>query len=88
SVTDLLRSNWYSDVFLPKMDTFQKGDLVVSEKQLRQDFEGWGRLALSINGKIYDITDYMATARRYPRGSVPNYHYLDEVVENFFKKYG
>lgn len=88
SLADLLRSNWYSDVFLPKMDTFQKGDLVVSEKQLRQDFEGWGRLALSINGKIYDITDYMATARRYPRGSVPNYHYLDEVVENFFKKYG
>lgn len=79
---------WLEKYFYPVLNPNKKGDLVISQQQLKGDFEGWGRLALSIDGKVYDITDYMDTARQYPRGAtgVPNYHYLDEMVETLFMK--
>ncbi|KAG2217180.1 hypothetical protein INT45_013192 [Circinella minor] len=80
---------WLERYFDPIMGPNKHGDLVVSKKQLEEDFKSWGRLALAIGDKIYDLTDYMATARKYPRDAVgvPNHHFLDEAVELMFTKY-
>ncbi|KAI7875124.1 hypothetical protein K492DRAFT_102428, partial [Lichtheimia hyalospora FSU 10163] len=81
--------NWLDHYFTPAVNPNKQGQLVISKKQLKSDFEGWGRLALAIDGKVYDLTDYMTTARKYPRNApgVPNYHYLDDDVERMFQKY-
>ncbi|KAI9489097.1 chitin synthase-domain-containing protein [Zychaea mexicana] len=81
--------DWLKRYFDPVMGPNKHGDLVISKKQLEGDFQSWGRLALAMNGKIYDLTDYMATAHKYPRDAVgvPNYHFLNEAVELMFTKY-
>ncbi|KAI8381210.1 chitin synthase [Radiomyces spectabilis] len=79
---------WYWNYFLPEMSLYKKGKVVIPIKQLKEDFEGWGRLALAINGKVYDINDYMATARTFDTGSTASdYHYLSETVEEIFNKF-
>ncbi|KAI9323376.1 chitin synthase-domain-containing protein [Dichotomocladium elegans] len=89
SIVNLRDPEWITRYFMPVMDNFKRGDLVVSKKQLEDDFKGWGRLALALDGKVYDLTDYMATARRYPRDAtnMPNYHYLSDPVESLFQKF-
>jgi chitin synthase len=81
---------WLNKYFGPTMNNYKKGDLVVSMKQIKDDFTGWGRLIASIDERVYDLTDYMASARRYPAASpgVPNYHYLDPTIETLFTKFG
>lgn len=81
--------SWISNYLDPVLKPNKKGDLVVSTKQMTDDFNSYGRLALAIDGSVYDLTDYMESAHKYPRGAVgvPNYHYIDESIENFFKKY-
>jgi chitin synthase len=52
---------WYPDVFLPAIQEYYKGDLVVSTGQIstqaKQDNRQWVR----INNEIYDLTDYFYT---------------------------
>jgi chitin synthase len=60
--TSALRNNrWYVDTFLPAIEEYYKGDLVVSigdiKKQAKNDNRQWFRL----NEKIYDLTDYFYT---------------------------
>ncbi|KAI8379528.1 chitin synthase [Radiomyces spectabilis] len=80
--------DWYTNYFLPTMNLYKKGTLVHPVDLLRSDFEGWGRLALAINGRVYDITDYMSTAKIHDSGSTGNeYHYLSPTVEEIFSKF-
>ncbi|KAI9252828.1 chitin synthase [Phascolomyces articulosus] len=89
SLVRLRDPSWLERYFEPVVGPSKHGDLVISQKQLDKDFVSWGRLALAIDGKIYDLTDYMATAHKYPRDAagVANYHFLHEAVELLFKKY-
>ncbi|KAL0083036.1 chitin synthase [Phycomyces blakesleeanus] len=82
--------NWTTRYFNPMMNQYKKGDLVIPMKQIKSDYSSWGRLIAVMDQKVYDITDYMATAHQYPIDSpgVPNYHYLDSSLEMVFKKYG
>ncbi|KAI8328909.1 chitin synthase-domain-containing protein [Chlamydoabsidia padenii] len=75
---------WLQHRFHPLLEKYRKGDLVVPMKQLQVDFQSYGRLAISIHEKVYDLTDYMNSARRYPQGSVPNYHFLHPSIERLF----
>ncbi|KAI8639252.1 chitin synthase-domain-containing protein [Parasitella parasitica] len=81
---------WLNKYFGPTMNIYKQGDLVIPMKQIKDDYSSWGRLIASIDEKVYDLTDYMASARRYPSGSpgVPNYHYLDPSIETLFTKFG
>jgi chitin synthase len=82
--------NWIWDYFMPVMNLYKKGDLVIPMKTIQDDFNGWGRLIVSINNKVYDITDYMSTAKIFPSyaPTQPNYRFLDPVVETIFTKFG
>lgn len=60
--TSALRNKrWYVDTFLPAIDEYYKGDLVVAKgsikKQAKEDARKWIR----IHEKIYDFTDYFYT---------------------------
>ncbi|CEP08645.1 hypothetical protein [Parasitella parasitica] len=81
---------WLNKYFGPTMNIYKKGDLVIPMKQIKDDYSSWGRLIASIDEKVYDLTDYMASARRYPSGNpgVPNYHYLHPSIETLFTKFG
>jgi chitin synthase len=92
SLNKLRDPYWHSKYFGPAMNIYKRGDLVIPMKQIKNDFSSWGRLIASIDDKVYDLTDYMASARRYPGASastgVPNYHYLDSSIETLFTKFG
>jgi chitin synthase len=82
--------NWIWDYYLPVMNLYKKGDLVIPLKTIQDDFNSWGRLIVTIDNKVYDITDYMTTAKLYPSvapGQI-NYRFLDPVVETVFTKFG
>ncbi|KAI7894899.1 chitin synthase [Mucor mucedo] len=90
SLEKLRDPEWFTKYFGPTMNGFKRGDLVIPMKQIKDDYTSWGRLIASIDEKVYDLTDYMASARRYPSASngVPNYHYLDQKIETLFTKFG
>ncbi|KAG2185213.1 hypothetical protein INT44_002003 [Umbelopsis vinacea] len=91
SLTTLTPETWYFQSFLPEFNKdYLKGDLVHKIQDLNSDFKSWSRLTGIINGKVYDITDYMTTAATWPPNvaGLPNYHYLDSTVEGIFQKFG
>ncbi|ORZ12657.1 chitin synthase-domain-containing protein [Absidia repens] len=84
SLTAMQDPNWYSNTFLPGMKLYKKGSLVIPISQLEADHKSWGRSALAVNGKIYDITDYLSTADYYGSAN-SDYHFLDSAVEQIFQ---
>ena len=60
---------WYKTYFLATMNLYKKGSVVIPISQLQSDFQSWGRLALAINGRVYDINDYMTLRKCYDAGS-------------------
>ncbi|ORX47142.1 hypothetical protein DM01DRAFT_1310468, partial [Hesseltinella vesiculosa] len=74
--------NWLQHRFLPRLLPFRKGQLVISRKQLQDDFKSYGRLALIIDERVYDLTDYMNTARHFSENS--KYHFFHPSVERLF----
>ncbi|KAI8338258.1 chitin synthase [Chlamydoabsidia padenii] len=76
--------NWFGTTFLPSMKMYKKGTLVIPISQLEADHKGWGRSALAVNGKVYDITDYLTTASYYGSAN-SEYHFLDSAVEQIFQ---
>ncbi|ORZ19792.1 chitin synthase-domain-containing protein [Absidia repens] len=76
--------NWYTNTFLPNMKMYKKGPLVIPITQLEDDHKSWGRSVLAVNGKVYDITDYLSTANYYGTAN-PSYHFLDSAVEQIFQ---
>lgn len=81
---------WLNKYFGPTMNIYKKGDLVIPMKRIKDDYSSWGRLIAAIDERVYDLTDYMATARHYPADTpgIPNYHFLDSSVETLFTKFG
>jgi chitin synthase len=79
---------WYWNYFLPTMSLYKKGQVVVPISQLQDDYQSWSRLALAINGRVYDINDYMATTKIFDSGSTAtDYHFLHPTVEEIFSKF-
>ncbi|KIW25962.1 uncharacterized protein PV07_09095 [Cladophialophora immunda] len=57
----LYKWDWYSDTFLPKINEYFKGDLVVSKGSIKSQAENDQRQWVIIHQKIYDLTDYFYT---------------------------
>ncbi|KAI8067938.1 chitin synthase-domain-containing protein [Gongronella butleri] len=73
---------WLQHRFFPAMLPYKKGHLVQKRQQLQDDFHSYGRLAIVIHERIYDLTDYMNTARHYAEGS--KFHFFHPSVERLF----
>ena len=59
--TKLHDINWYTQYFLPRMKEYYKGDLVYKAKTVLSEGENDQHYWFTINGKIYDLTDYFHT---------------------------
>lgn len=76
--------NWYSDRFLPKIQEYYKGDLVVSKSSVQSQGTGdSSRPWVIINGNIYDLTDYFWTLSL--EGKTGNYSFFPEEVSDLIK---
>lgn len=53
--------DWYSDTFLPKINQYYKGALVVSKGSIKSQANNDQRQWVIIHNKIYDFTDYFYT---------------------------
>ncbi|KAI7861568.1 chitin synthase-domain-containing protein [Spinellus fusiger] len=88
SLVKMQDPNWYWNTFLPELSIYKKGTLVVPIQQLQSDFQSWGRVAVAINNKVYDITDYLTTAKGYDgTPTSKDYHFLNPTVEEIFTKF-
>ena len=53
--------DWYSDVFLPGIKPYYKGELVVTKGSIKSQADNDQRQWVIINNRIYDLTDYFYT---------------------------
>ncbi|CAO3642937.1 unnamed protein product [Cunninghamella blakesleeana] len=88
TLSNMKDPKWYWNTFLPNMKLYKKGTVVIKLSQLQEDFQGWGRKAMAINKRVYDITDYLETAKNFDSGAGGgDYHYLSPAVEEIFNKF-
>lgn len=86
--TALHNYSWYDTNFLPKMKEFYKGDLVIKTSDIKKQATSLGRPWVVINGKIYDLTNYVHTIGLYPSSysSVyAKYSFLDSELYDLFQ---
>lgn len=59
----LYSENWYDQKFLPKIDEYYKGDLVVRRSDVQKQADDDQRQWVIIDNGIYDLTDYFYTLK-------------------------
>ncbi|KAL0950335.1 hypothetical protein HGRIS_010306 [Hohenbuehelia grisea] len=86
SQSKLARPDWYTSIFLPKINQYKKGPLVFEKKDVLaqardQDIQRiWGYWG----DTIYDLTDYVNTLSIHSNDD--NYKFLDENLVDVFKQ--
>ncbi|KAK9473379.1 chitin synthase-domain-containing protein [Dipodascopsis tothii] len=79
--TALYNITWYDDIFLPKIKSYYKGELVVTKSALQtQGSAGYNDWAV-IDGKIYDLTNYFYS---YNTNANASYQFLNSDVTDLF----
>ncbi|TVY73545.1 Chitin synthase, partial [Lachnellula suecica] len=74
----LYDNNWYATTFLPKIEEYYKGDLVVKKSTVDSQGQDENRYWFILNGVIYDLTDYFSTMSYY--SNLAKYNFLDPTV--------
>ncbi|KAL8956125.1 MAG: hypothetical protein Q9193_006262, partial [Seirophora villosa] len=80
--TELHNERWYDQRFLPKMQEYYKGDLVIEKSNVTSQGEQ-GRNWVILRGKVYDLTDYFHTVEVGDRN--PLYTWLPEEVSELIQ---
>lgn len=70
--------NWYRDDFMPKINEYYKGDLVVTRGKVKSQGENDQRQWVIIHNKIYDLTDYFYTLKL--QNNFATYKFFPEEV--------
>ena len=78
--TKLDSPSWYFQRFLPKMQQYYKGIYVYDPKQIAND-GSWRKWA-TVNGKLYDLTNYLYTINLHSGDDA--YSFLDSDVTDLF----
>jgi len=73
---------WYEDVFLPKMMTMYKGDLVHKKKDIKAQGAA-GRYIVIINNQVFDLSDYLYTLNYMT--NIGAYDFLGDDIANLFQ---
>lgn len=81
--TALHRWDWYSSVFLPKINDYYKGDLVVTKGEVYKQGQNDQRYWVIINSKIYDLTDYFYTLAQL--NGYPSYSFFPSEITELFQ---
>lgn len=88
NTTALHNYTWYDDVFIPKMNEFYKGALVVKNSDIKKQASSLSRPWVIISNKIYDLTDYVNTITLYPTSyssEYEKYAFLDSDLYDLFQ---
>jgi chitin synthase len=83
TTTALHSYDWYRTNFVPTMQGFYKGQLVVTAKKVKQQAENNSRYWFIINKKIYDLTDYFYTLNL--ENDLSSYSFLGDDIEKLVK---
>ncbi|KAK9328806.1 chitin synthase-domain-containing protein [Lipomyces starkeyi] len=90
TTTALHNITWYSDVFLPKISQYYKGELVVAKSEIQSyGSSGFNNWAI-IDNRIYDLTNYFYTITEFPSSeseAYAPYDFLDPTVKSLFEDY-
>ncbi|KAJ5595992.1 hypothetical protein N7450_002450 [Penicillium hetheringtonii] len=81
--TKLHKLSWYSEVFLPKIADYYKGELVWKRSAIKTQANNDQRYWAVVNEKVYDLTDYFHTNDVYDGSST--YSFLPDSVTTLFK---
>ena len=84
NATKLHDINWYQDRFLPRIQTYYKGDLVATRKNVSAQASGYARQWIILNGKIYDLTDYFYT--KQTQGNIAMYSFIPDEVATLIQQ--
>ncbi|KAL8293707.1 hypothetical protein RQP46_000408 [Phenoliferia psychrophenolica] len=79
----LYQDDWYTTNFLPKMEGYYKGPLVISPKHLKSEADEAGRLWATYKNKVYDLTDYFNTITTYSTNTA--YVFLNSDLSSLFQ---
>ncbi|KAF2430135.1 hypothetical protein EJ08DRAFT_612861 [Tothia fuscella] len=77
--TKLHREDWYQKVFLPKMATMYKGDLVWDSKAIKSRASTDDKMWFTLGNKVYDLTLYFYNTGTANKGNKA-YQFLPTVV--------
>lgn len=76
--------NWYTNKFLPRMQEYYKGDLVIDAKTVSNEGQNLNHQWVIIHNRIYDLTDYFYTLKR--QNNLPLYSFFPDDVEELIKR--
>ncbi len=81
--TALHQWSWYADKFLPKIQEYYKGELVVTKHSIASQGENDQRYWVIINNNIYDLTDYFYTLG--VMSGYATYDFFPSEITNIFQ---
>lgn len=81
--TALKQSDWYTNVFSPKIKEFYHGDLVHSVGNIRQQGSDNNRPWVTYQDKVYDLSQYFYTLN-YMQGR-DEYKFINSKISDLFK---
>ncbi len=79
----LYNSSWYDEYLVPGLKKYYKGSLVVSKKKLASQADRYSQYWATVNGTIYDLTNYFYSLDLYDGDDT--YEFLDTDVTDLFK---
>jgi chitin synthase len=79
----LYSQDWYPQIFLPKIQEYYKGDLVVTKGTVSSEGNNDNRPWVIIDSKIYDLTNYFHTLD--VQDGYKTYQFLPTEVTNIVK---
>ncbi|KAF2089355.1 glycosyltransferase family 2 protein [Saccharata proteae CBS 121410] len=83
TTTALHKENWYSTIFLPKMNDYYKGPLVWTKEKIKNQGNNLQRYWCIIDKDVYDLTNYFYTRDTIYRDD-NTYEFLNSKVEDLF----
>lgn len=76
-------SDWYFDVFQPKIQDYYKGDLVTSKDTIYSEGQNSNHYWFILEGKVYDLTNYFYSLAL--ENNLPQYEFLGSQFTNLVK---
>ncbi|KAI9829329.1 MAG: hypothetical protein M1819_006392 [Sarea resinae] len=83
SKTALHSWTWYTQKFMPRIQEYYKGELVVKKSKVKNEGANANHQWVTIHNKIYDLTDYFHT--QDVENNLAQYSFLDTTLENLVK---
>ncbi|KAG5652272.1 hypothetical protein H0H81_005583 [Sphagnurus paluster] len=83
----LKQDNWYTNNFLPTMNNFRKGPLVIEKKSIAAQAADpdIARIWVIWDKNVYDLTDYFYTQTLFPN-ELSTWQFLDTSITDLFKQ--